>query len=521
MPLDKITVAGQCSPQGLGAKYSWLLMALALVTNLGAFLELFTETPRIRWGDDTRPVYEAHVAELIGFGVLKSIPSGEVKFISRYFAVPKKNDTARAILNLRNLSKLQRRPPSTNLPEIPQLWEKLNAIHNGVQKRTTKIVAPTLVTADIRHWFHEIPVSASISQFFCIRLRTAFYRWCVLPMGWGHSPRIAQCISWGMILHDAPQCIRAGHETGMESEHPPAFVTIYDADGRENGLVTVWYDNFIIIGYNPELVDGVWSNLERNRKRIGAIWGEVNRYSAKEIRAVAHGTTLGEKSKKTPGFLGMELSVHVSPRSREQDATSHIMWRPSEDFVRGSKNLSETVLKTAVVTRQQVAKLVGRLVWNTYARGKSLQNEHRAIEMCRVNTPPGMVKRLWQAPTPLSKEQIHELCQRVLSSITLDWTNARCMVSRVILASDSSDDHGGYIELTESAEPRRQHSWRWPAELQKAHIFVKELVAAIRAVESLEESVRNNESIAIDLVVDKYSGGTCDSTRSVYQPTRH
>jgi len=363
------------------------------------------------------------------------------------------------------------------------------------------------LTSDLRHWFHEIPVDAEISKYFCIEMKSLYYRWCSLPMGWSHSPRIAQSISWSMLLHNAPPCLQAGHAQALDSAHSPAFVTVRNDAGLEVGLITVWYDNFVIVAYQSELVDSIWANLERNRKIIGATWGEVHRYSPKEVREAASAPTLvastGEPlAKRPPGFLGMDIAVHSSPRPREGDAKSHLMWRPSSEFVYRSRRLSEQLSVADKVTRQQVSKLVGRLVWNAYARGKNLHMEHEAIQLCRINIPAGMKRKQWHEPTPLSSAQIQQLCSAIQERITLEWTHTHRIDSRIILVSDSSGESGAYLELSGAGLVTRHQSWRWPAELQPASIFIKELVAAVRAIESLDKRVQQDESVAVDLVVD-------------------
>ena len=129
LDLDKIEVAGVARPELLRSTMRFLTLALLLITDVSVFEGLFREKPSVVWGASTRNDFARHLSQLVAWGVLVGIKSGEAKFISPFFAVPKKNSTARAILNLRRLSRLQVRPPPTNLPEIPHVWRLLSEIH--------------------------------------------------------------------------------------------------------------------------------------------------------------------------------------------------------------------------------------------------------------------------------------------------------------------------------------------------------------------------------------------------------
>lgn len=63
-----------------------------------------------------------------------------------------------------------------------------------------------MLTADIRHWFHLIPIPNRLKVWFGLKLKgdADNYVWNTLPMGFSWSPRIAQLFAWATLLHTEP-----------------------------------------------------------------------------------------------------------------------------------------------------------------------------------------------------------------------------------------------------------------------------------------------------------------------------
>lgn len=311
LKIDPIDCARTIKPPkllNLNVPFTWFVSSLLLITSITAFEQLFI-TPmaevKINWAMRTHESYEDHLQALHkpkhGLPLIEEEKSGKLRFVSKYFAVSKKcKILARTIFNGRALSRLQRRPDTVNLPEIPCVLKEASRIHKTMQSKSSQVVAPAVFTADIRHYFHEIEVSPEISVFFGVVCRGKAYSWRGLPMGWAHSPRIAQSLSWGMILHNAPPCLAHEVEIAKKSVHPPSYAHTRDKDGNINGIIFIWYDNIVAIIYGNDEFRDVTSAIERNRRSWNITWSSTPTiHSPKQMRA-----PLDEKTENQyPQFL--------------------------------------------------------------------------------------------------------------------------------------------------------------------------------------------------------------------------
>jgi hypothetical protein len=210
LPLDPVAVAGSVRMGALRrrAVFRFVVAAVLTITNLTFFTGLLKSGHELKvlYGNRVHRKYKDHEAQLASFGLVVPCPVGQVRFVSTYFAVAKSGEppTGRSIFNGRKLSANFIPPEPINLPEIPDALRRLHEIHNQNQfGKKTRV--PRVLTADLRHWFHQLTMRPSISRFFCLSFQIGrFMRWATLPMGWSHSPRIAQSISWWLVMYEEP-----------------------------------------------------------------------------------------------------------------------------------------------------------------------------------------------------------------------------------------------------------------------------------------------------------------------------
>ena len=120
--LDKIECAGQArtmniynTGKGRGLRF---VEALTHILYFSAFVSLLlVPVASLDTDSQTAEKWKPHLDVLMGSGLLAEWPLSRLKSVARYFAVPKGDTEARAIVNLRNLSKKMKSPASTNLPE--------------------------------------------------------------------------------------------------------------------------------------------------------------------------------------------------------------------------------------------------------------------------------------------------------------------------------------------------------------------------------------------------------------------
>ena len=72
-----------------------------------------------------------------------------------------------------------------------------------------------------------------------------------------------------MVLGDLPPNLKAMvKEDQWAGETPPAFVPLYNADGGEVGVIVVWYDNFLVLSKDKEVVEMWKIHIEGEHKVV-------------------------------------------------------------------------------------------------------------------------------------------------------------------------------------------------------------------------------------------------------------
>ena len=109
----------------------------------------------------------------------------------------------------------------------------------------------------------------------------------VLCMGWSWSPIISQAISWLIVLFrlpGEPSLLPANAtDSWSVSEAPPPMLQLEDG-----GVISILYDNFLIVTTNAKLRDDLTSRIVRNLKHFNVakyLKTETNHFSYNGIEA--------------------------------------------------------------------------------------------------------------------------------------------------------------------------------------------------------------------------------------------
>jgi hypothetical protein len=216
------------------------LLAISLIADVTSFF-LNGEPCNVTSYHPTNAKYQDHFHTMVRAGLIRPVESHHrrvaIKYISTYFSVPKTKEVARSVFNGKRLSKLFRRPPPVNIPEVRQTTRRLVELGRRASSRRRL----QGFTADIRHWFHQIPVEEEVSRYFGVCMGEDWFEWRALPMGWSYSPFICQCMAWTAILHiDNPSSNEDGLMKARQSlrgeQSPPQYVTLYYDAGEDVGL---------------------------------------------------------------------------------------------------------------------------------------------------------------------------------------------------------------------------------------------------------------------------------------------
>jgi hypothetical protein len=150
---------------------------------------------------------------------------------------------------------------------------------------------------DLRHWFHQIPAPGWMRRLFGIRARQAAggfqdYVWTSIPMGWSWSPLIAQGVAWTFLMFREETDPRVFFEeaaftgtTGL-----PTFVNVIDPVTKEiKGFATVYYDNYLIMCWDSDLLNAIEQRLKANEKALHIMVKEGSRFTLNTAKFCSEG----------------------------------------------------------------------------------------------------------------------------------------------------------------------------------------------------------------------------------------
>jgi len=158
-----------------------------------------------------------HLRRLIHYTVVRDINIKDVRCVTNFFTVDKKDKSLRLVVDGRKVNCLMEDPPKMELPSLHEVVDYIMG-------------AKWALSVDGISYFYQIPIGEDVGSMFSAHLsenRGTFRTVCMtrLPMGWSWAPAIAQKIS---------------------------NVLLRTEDGRVLGKA--WIDNFIFAGNTPEEV---------------------------------------------------------------------------------------------------------------------------------------------------------------------------------------------------------------------------------------------------------------------------
>jgi hypothetical protein len=140
--------------------------ALCLITLLPVFVSVVCP-PQYTSGAPTSVKWHRHIGQLLVAGIFVAVAvSREVKAIASYFGVLKATTppTCRSIFNGKEFSSKCARPPPTNLPDVTRVLDALSELCADSGPFVT-------ITGDVRHMFHQLPVTKEISHYFTLKFK--------------------------------------------------------------------------------------------------------------------------------------------------------------------------------------------------------------------------------------------------------------------------------------------------------------------------------------------------------------
>lgn len=159
-----------------------------------------------------------HHARLLHYKVVRAIDPRNIKVVTNFFTVDKKDETLRLVVDGRKVNVLMEPPPKMELPTIEEVVNYLMSNEYAM-------------TVDGISYFYQFGISDEVSTLFCANLAAARGEFTPvaltrMPMGWSYAPHIAQKVSNTLLR---------------------------GKDGRILGMA--WIDNFIFAGRSKDEVE--------------------------------------------------------------------------------------------------------------------------------------------------------------------------------------------------------------------------------------------------------------------------
>lgn len=449
-------------PQPQGAEAPWLRNARRMERDVSA---------------DVSRNYYKHLQALLEARILRRRSAQEVHFTSGYFAVPKTDQTSRSIFNGKRLSKNFEPPAPVNIMDVSEVVSKIQASHGKAQFH--------VVTGDLRHWFHQIPTSAELQDFFGLKRDQEFYSWCSLPMGWSWSPLIAQACAWGFLAY------RRDDEEPLLDEHAfrescgmPRWVRT-----AKGGWMTVYYDNFFIVTPDEKEANMWHQRIEENARRLHVVIKENTLQKLDPAKIRNEGFE----------FLGVQYRL-------EGDT---LRWEP----LKRTSWLERLGKQAAGGTWRDAAGWLGRSIFAVTSSGLSFHRHANSGALVTLARKLGK-----EAPGHWDEPAGESFLKAVLSVAHVVILTAQYSASAkelkqankdrdyrrrvgITLATDSSSTGWGFCGYDNRSgsllhEPLA-HGGPWPASDDR-HIFLKEMHAALKGLTWARATKKRVHTLVVD-----------------------
>jgi hypothetical protein len=457
-PLDPIHIAGGTnvrlllkSAEKRGALFATLLLSIIIDPQGSLMRDIAQDGRSIRF---TNKKYAGHFDDLAQWKLLEETAPEDIRYFNTYFGVPKSEEVDRAIFNGKNLSKLCPTPPPVNLADITRIIEEIGTCncHKGLW----------FVMGDIRHWFHQLPVSEALSRYFGLALGEKCFRWTCLPMGWSYSPAIAQAAAWTMLAHREDEEPAYIFIDGLENS--PAFLPLFNSSSRRVGTVFLYYDNYLVVSECPATAQAMHIRIMRNARLFSII--------LKEHALIPRSALLGPTP---PVFLGMEISLDYK-RGRDASPTHRLRWRPKPRKIE-----QPTMLVWAA---RSLAAIIGQCLFCRLVSLQPLGSENSTRQVLSIlrRTSKEAWRTTWNtAMITLRPEELTAIQDEVVFATSRVWHYAVAPpTSWGYVASDASSEMWGFVFYDETGSVTASSGPRvFPPDIKENHIFIKELYAAI------------------------------------------
>ncbi len=423
-----------------------------------------------------------HINELTLWGVLQRMQRHSVSlWVSGYFAVPKDESCARAVLSGGGLSRMCNPPFAVNILDIKGVLDLMCTLNpRGL----------CFMNLDLRHWFYQIGLDkdaqANLRKLFHTVCDEYTFEWLRLPMGWSFSPCICQTLSWLLLLYKLP------HEKKLFRDVPSDVLPKFLNTLSGRGYATVLYDNFAIFSDDQNELDVIRARFIRN---LGIFEVVIKDQSEKISTNKAMRLDLSRSPPSTeksddnshaylPKHLGVQMGILESGRLQ-------LVWRLDHCKVTAWRARDAVLLNQC--SARYFARIVGRIIWSHSIRMEPLLTISPALAIAkRLGQFVGVDYKRWDdlfCPTKGEYDELTELWTAVLCNNWIRDPSER-VKETCFLFTDASDSGWGYVLCTPEGIILDSKKFVWNAGALSWHIFIEEVASAIWSMDIVRRAGR-------------------------------
>ena len=271
------------------------------------------------------------------------------------------------------------------------------------------------INLDLRHWFHQIPLADRYKLFMGIPLtdKNAGGKYVILPrahaMGWLLSPIVAQCCTWGLVLHNATHPgspFGNGIDYKDLATHDGPFSWLPFKDG---GGIFVILDNILVVTPNQTHAENWFANIVKNCSDFEARLKVPNDPECKKAATVEDlrescFKTMTKKGDASFNFHGVNwfYDHHVVETRATDD--KHL---PNVDPAKPNCNPST---HTWSGTRREMSKILGLLNWHRQVHGIRFSDNSlssQAIRSIYQRLTP-LEGETWESPFTINQREVYD-----------------------------------------------------------------------------------------------------------------
>lgn len=370
------------------------------------------------------------------------------------------------------------------------------------------------ISADLRHFYHQIPLPRELRHYMAINLGK---RGVVFPTTWpmGASPAagIAQAITWSLLLAGLEKDVTLRRSLGLhwEGEELPAILPwfpLYDKSGSFCGGIFVLIDNIFVMTTDRVLASKWSDRITQNAQNFNAeLKGGVERVNLLPGSAPAPSPDSPPLSSSSPPAVSSESSVEFSG----------IKFTWSGRSVKGPIELDEQLARPSSTSwsgsYRNLASILGQCLWHYRVHGDKLYRlvDYRALS--KVAYPRQDRSETWNSTTTISGtdfdhlRSMYEACRsttRVTPHAALRPCGSYALLATDASYSDANGARIGYVfEVYDVAgNLLGRHTFSSLPCMDDSQIAFEELRAVVKATADLRRLYGVNMPDLILLGID-------------------